>query len=690
MSKVSQHKVGNVENASQHNVLSEEQKKKIWKNAKIRFETTEQINEIIRSQPEKNQKNSDLFSLWIENIIDRASPTDWDTQAGKEISEMDCYYIPDINDKTIQKLLENDEKIYEILNWLLCRPQFFWKKRTTGERKITQEWLDRLNYILNMAAKHTLRHIDEASLLRTNPHSDKDNTPGWWDPTSDAINDGDPRLWYNYFRSKLKDFLTSQWSDKDKKNKIYFNIQSKEQFCQLVRALIVDYIPVISGWSQIFPSTYKEDYCASYYDKNDGKLHKGRVIHHAWEHRLKPLSTRIKDWLFLKNISCFADIERCDGYAWRYVHYDQFKGEVMEPFLQIYRPKIIQKDGPKKGKKQGYPTRKVKEIDSHEKNESIDFDINYKRNNTRWTFVLCTKSQNSILDKTRRDVNYSAPTSLKDMIRWSFVMKDHHDVLFILHHFIKYFIQNSEHNFAHDSNNNAWFDPQRGVLRWLQLKDKWILNTEIAQWIKEIQWLPKWHKPKDGKDPYTFTNDELDWAATNFILNSIDESSSKKSSTSTEYIDTKLIVPTLMRPNPLDVEIKFVTEDMYKNNEYGLSRHDIYEIKRNAQWSSRGEHFILAHKLRQEIDLLLERKPDIKAEIEAKLITENRWKDDIGAAEKIYKDITDNLVIIWGKYWENWFEPTIFCDKEIWDHLKHEWFHFSAESFHYSNDEEWE
>jgi hypothetical protein len=59
-----------------------------------------------------------------------------------------------------------------------------------------------------------------------------------------------------------------------------------------------------------------------------------------------------------------------------------------------------------------------------------------------------------MLDKTRRDVNYSTLKDLKDMIRGSFIMKDHHDVVSMLHYFIKYFVQNPEHNFDHNSSNN--------------------------------------------------------------------------------------------------------------------------------------------------------------------------------------------------------------------------------------------
>ena len=213
------------------------------KNAKIILNTTSKLADTMHSQPTKDKKNAQLFNEWVENLIDRAYPLDSQTHTKKQLSEIDCYYIPDANDKTMQELLQSDDKIYEILNGILCRPQFFWRNRKTGERTITKEWLDRLNYILNMAAKHTLRHIEEASLMHTIPATN-DKNPGSRDPTSNPnlrkTNEGKLKPWYNYFKDKLKDFTTSQRSDKDKKNKIYFNIKTKEEFCQLVRSLIVD------------------------------------------------------------------------------------------------------------------------------------------------------------------------------------------------------------------------------------------------------------------------------------------------------------------------------------------------------------------------------------------------------------------------------------------------------------------
>lgn len=636
------------------------------KNAKTILNITNKLVDAMRSQPAKDEKNAQLFNEWVENLSDRAYPLDSEAHTKKQLSEIDCYYIPDANDKTIQELLQSDDKIYEILNGILCRPQFFWKNRKTGERTITKEWLDRLNYILNMAAKHTLRHIEEASLMHTIPASN-DKDPGSRYPTLNPSllkdNEGKLKPWYNYFKYKLKDFTTSQRSAKDKKNKIYFNIETKEQFCQLVRSLIVDYIPVVSGGSQIYPAIYESTDRA----------------HNKWDTKQKPLSTRIKDWLFLKNISCFSDMERSDAYTWKRTHFPQIIREIYEPLLQIHKPQDTNKDNSKKAKSQKSPERDKKELSNHEIEYSKSFNIDYKKDKIAWRFVLCTKSQNAMLDKTRRDVNYSTLTDLKDMIRWSFIMKDHHDVVTMLHYYIKYFVQNPEHNFDHSSSQNIWFDPQRWVLRWLQLKDKWILNTEIAQWIKNLDWLPKWKKPKEGKNPSEFTNDELDWAATNFILSSISNSDKKKSSNSTKYIDTKLIVPTLMRPNPLPMEIKFLTKENYENNERGLAHHDIMRLKQNIQLRCRDAKFILADKIKREIELLLRRNPELKSQIEADLIANNRGRDNTDAAEEIYKDIKNGLITIKGEYWENWFEPTIFCDKEIWGHLKEEWFTYSPD-----------
>ena len=318
----------------QDNIESMPQYKNWFQNAKIRLKTSQQIADAIHTQKAKDEKNAYLFNTWIENLIDRAYPLDWDTEDKKEISEIDCYYIPDTKDPIIQELLQNDDKIYEILNGILCRPQFFWQNRRTGERTITKEWLDRLNYILNMAAKHTLRHIEESSLIHSNSTLNDNNNPGYWEPTSTRIQDGEARIWYNYFKHKLKDFTVSQRSDKDKKHKIYFNIQTKEEFCQLIRALIVDYIPIISGWSQIYPSVYEWQ----------------SEINKKWVTRLKPMSTRIKDWLFLKNISCFADMERSDTYTWKRTHFPQIVREIFEPLLQIHKMNDTNKDNSKKAK----------------------------------------------------------------------------------------------------------------------------------------------------------------------------------------------------------------------------------------------------------------------------------------------------------------------------------------------------
>lgn len=651
-------------NSSKENPIEPAYNKRWSELAKLRLQTTEKINEAVRSQSPKDALNSALFNAWIENIISRAYPEDENsTDAWNKISEMDCYYIPNMEDPIIQELLHNDEKIYEILYGLLCRPQFFWQSRKTWQRTLTKEWLDRLNYILNMAAKHTLRHIRESSLMHSEePRNIK--TPGFWDPSKEYKNDGiELTPWYNYFKDKLKNFTDSQRSDKDKKYKIYFKLKSKEQFCQLIRSLLVNYVPVVSGWSQIYPATY-DNIKDSRYNNS--------------QHRLKSTSTRIKDGLFLKNISCFADMERSDTYTWKRTHFPQTIREIIEPLLQTYKLQEANQEIWKKSKWQTWQTREKKELNNHEIEYSTNFNINHQRDKVWGKFILCTKSQDAMLDKTRRDVDYSTLRDLKDMIRWSFIMKDHHDVVFMLHYFIKYFIQNPEHNFDHSTSNNKYFDPQRGELRWLQLKDKWILNTEITQWIKNLDWLPKWKKPKAWTDPSKFTNEELDWAATNFILNSIEKASSKKSSNSTKYIDTKLIIPALMRPNPLPIEIKFLTKDNFENNEHGLAHHDIMRLKQNIQLRCRDEKFILADKIKREIELLLKRNPELKSQIESELIDKNRWKDNIDASEEIYKDITNGLVILKYWEWENWLEPTIFCDKEIWTRLKNESFTYSS------------
>jgi hypothetical protein len=126
----------------------------------------------------------------------------------------------------------------------------------------------------------------------------------------------------------------------------------------------------------------------------------------------------MKDWLFLKNISCFSDMERSDTYTWKRTHFPQIVREIFEPLLQIHKPQDASKDSSKKLKWQKSPEWDKKELNNHEIEYSKNFNINHEEDKIAWRFVLCTKSQNAMLDKTRRDVNYSTLKDLKDMIRW--------------------------------------------------------------------------------------------------------------------------------------------------------------------------------------------------------------------------------------------------------------------------------
>jgi hypothetical protein len=79
-----------------------------------------------------------------------------------------------------------------------------------------------------------------------------------------------------------------------------------------------------------------------------------------------------------------------------------------------------------------------------------------------------------------------------------------------------------------------------------------------------------------------------------------------------------------MRPNPLPTEIKFLTKDNYESNERGLAHHDIMRLKQNIQLRCRDEKFILADKIKREIELLLRRNPELKSQIESELNANNR------------------------------------------------------------------
>jgi hypothetical protein len=47
-------------------------------------------------------------------------------------------------------------------------------------------------------------------------------------------------------------------------------------------------------------------------------------------------------------------------------------------------------------------------------------------------------------------------------------------------------------------------------------------------------------------------------------------------------------------------------------------------LKQNIQLRCRDEKFILADKIRREIELLLQRNPELKSQVEAQLIDNNR------------------------------------------------------------------
>ena len=123
-----------------------------------------------------------------------------------------------------------------------------------------------------------------------------------------------------------------------------------------------------------------------------------------------------------------------------------------------------------------------------------------------------------MLDKSRRDVNYSANKNLQDMIRWSIIMENHEDLIFMMHYVAKYFIQNPEWNFDHSIFDNEthrweselnWFKPEIGKLWNLWVKDKWILNTNIPNRKKDLKTLPAWTRPKNWKLPQNFDDNEL-------------------------------------------------------------------------------------------------------------------------------------------------------------------------------------
>ena len=360
-------------------------------------------------------------------------------------------------------------------------------------------------------------------------------------------------------------------------------------------------------------------------------------------------------------------MERNDWYTWKRTHFPQIIREIFYPLLQIDNTNT---------------EINTRELQNHEFEFSTDFSINAYGKDLKWKFVFCTKSQSSMVDKGRRDVNYSANRDLQDMIRWSIIMENHEDLIFMMHYIAKYFIQNPEWNFDHSifdgethkwENEINWFKPEDWKLRKLLIKDKWILNTDIPNRKKDIKMLPAWTRPKNRKAPQDLTDDELNWAATQYLIKE-SQNDDRKSTNSKKYVDAKYIIPTAMRPNLMPIELKFLVQKNAEKNNQWLQDHRIMRLKQKIKLRSRDEKHVPATKIIYEMWLLLNDKI-LRKQIQQQIKeSTGLWEDLESPEEVLYRDLTRNLIVIKYEKTKRWMEPSEFCDKDIWENLEANWY----------------
>lgn len=624
---------------SQENSKNPEQNK--ISEMRQRYNVSKAIVEAIKNDEKKKWINDALTLQTVEDVSSRVYPTQTE-KLYDTISEMDAYYIP-------EDLNLSDEDLYKILNWLLCRPQYFGRNlNNPKERIITNDWLRRINYILNCAARHTMRQMEEAATLHSEAHIkslSKGKKETWfWNPEQKKGKNKQPaldRYWLWYFKNNFRERVQIGDSPKDQKHKVFFHVTSLDDYLSLARSLL---------------SSQKEKkdkyWNLSYIDKS--------------------FAIKQKDWLFIKNILAFSDMERNDAYTWKRTHFPQIIREIFYPLLQI---------------KYTGTEAKTKELPNHEFEFSSDFSIKAYGRDLKWNFIFCTKSQSSMMDKSRRDVNYSANKDLQDMIRWSIIMENHEDLIYIMHYIAKYFIQNPEWNLDHSIFDNetqkweseaSWFNPELWKLWNLLIKDKWILNTNIPNWKNDLKKLPVWTRPSAKKDFKDFTNNELNRAATQFLIKA-SQNDDRKSTNSKKYVDAKYIIPTAMRPNLMPIELKFLVEWNAEKNNQWLQDHRIMRLKQQIKLRSRDEKHISASKIKYEMNLLLQDEK-LRKQIQEQIKESTRlWEDLETPEEVLYRDLTKNLIVVKYEKTKKWMEASEFCDKDIWENLESNWYEYDLD-----------
>lgn len=375
----------------------------------------------IKNNPATNKINKQICTDLLDSMI-------WKKKQESEISWFDAYYfdLDDISDNDMYKILYRmTGKNWEWMSF------FNNETPSINSEEAEQNIRERVNYILETAARHYIREYSEFSdnVKPIDPTKNSNLSLEEKNIKEDELQHNiRKRPWIPYFIRLSKGCTntrcTCKRSPQDKKRKVYFNIQSFEDFKNFIQNIT---------WQN------KEDPLESDLNKRYNYV------------------SQSMNWMFIKNIISFVDLENNPIYQNQKTSFTQINREVIGACFN--QPK------------ENFKRDDIEEIDAHQLSFKNEFFFHINNKDIPVTIEWNTKSQNSLIDKMLRSPEYSQSKAINDLIRYSIIIwpKDspsemHQNIIDIIHHVIDYFYQNPENKF---NTNKELF-----------IKNKWLLKDD--------------------------------------------------------------------------------------------------------------------------------------------------------------------------------------------------------------------
>ncbi len=314
----------------------------------------------IKNSPNTQKISECLFENLLMDIKDPYQELPkWTSKEDKDslLTGLDLYSIPhQVSDDNLEHL----DGLMGKHRQLITNNFRIWK------REITPEWYVKINYFLDMAAKHSFRH---------------------W-------------LGLSFFRTHLSRWCKVKQDPKNGRWKVYFHIQSQEDYHTFVKHLTL------------------------------------------WEQEQK-------SGLFLKNLICFSDLDNNEIYQNRRTLFQYIITGIFTDFFQEDIPIVVETNTKNK---------------EHNHTIDHTFKINIDGEIIHIRLLWNVKGQNSLMDKIRRDGTYSTSQAINDMIRFQIVCDNHQNLLKVLTYFVGYYKQNTGNFFLNDPMLNKLKIKDKGLI----------------------------------------------------------------------------------------------------------------------------------------------------------------------------------------------------------------------------------